>query len=427
MRAGVVFTQTAWTLRCLGALLMFPPAHLYAQVHGLEVRPVDYEVRSEEPRHPVTIPFHITNATGRHQTLQARPVMPRQWRLITPELPFELAAGETTVRFVSFFIPEGTPAGDYPFTYEVSSRQQPAVRDAYTISIQIAPMPKLQVAPVQVPELIIAGDPYWAAFLIRNSGNVPLMITYAAQHSQAVPLAPESGRLHLAPGESKRVEVEVKTKPVEQPENDWLTVKAGLEEKKITKSITRPVRILPRVSGYEQRYHTLPAVFRVIGVMQERKGARHLGWQAELSGYGTLDEAGRRHIDFLFRGPDLRGEAIFGQIDEYRINYSDERWAMSLGDQVYGLSPLTELFRYGRGARAGYDAGQWGVQSYYMQDRFTTEAQEEIAVNAHYTPRPWTRLEVNYLNKQGPLASKARWPAIFTACAATWDGRRGST
>ena len=388
-------------LLCSLLVWLASPAPVHAQAHGLEVRPADQELISQEPRQVVTTVFRVRNGTGQAGSFEARSLLPPGWRLITPEFPFELAAGATTLRFVSFFIPENAAAGDHPFTYEVIHRRQPAIRDAYTLRVQVLPVLKLQVNPLESPDFVVSGDPYQAAFLIQNSGNTTITVEYKLTSSRSNSLQPGTGTVTLKAGEARRVAVEVKTGAIQRPERDSLTLTAQIVGKEVSERQTSTTEVLPRVTGAEQRFNTIPATLGLGYVMRDQNGKRSAGWQVDLAGAGTLDEAGEHNIAFRVRGPDIQSQIGLGLQDEYWVEYWSANFKLSLGDRLYALSPLTESGRYGRGARVGYALGGLRLDAYHMEDRQTSNPTQQTAVSASHPIGERIRLGVNYLDKQG--------------------------
>jgi len=383
-------------------LLLAFPTLLHAQAHGLEVRPAERELFTVEPRQVVTAAFTVRNATGRRAELEPGLVLPPGWRAITPELLFELANGETAVRLVSFMVPETAREGDYPVTYEVRDRQQPAVREAYTVRVRVLPLPKLQVLPLEMPEVVIAGESYQASFLIRNTGNAPMQVEFQAQSAQGGKADPQAGTLKLEPGESKNVAITVETPKLKRRDREHLTVTVKVPGTTLSDSANSATHIVPRISA-DDAYHNLAAQASLSYVSRDADGSRSSGWQTQFSGAGTLDEENTKFVSFMLRSPDTRADGSFGLMDEYWLDYKDESTALTLGDRTYGLSPLTELARYGRGARVGYEKKNWGLSGYELEDRFSLKPKRQTGVNAYYHLTPDTRVDANYLDKRDDL------------------------
>ncbi|MPM62004.1 hypothetical protein SDC9_108869 [bioreactor metagenome] len=148
-------------------------------------------------------------------------------------------------------------------------------------------------------------------------------------------------------------------------------------------------------------YHRIPASL-TLKSMGRRDTKDSDGFDIELEGRGTLEEGGRRWIDFSLRGPDTHEKGLYGERDEYYINYFDPDLDFRLGDQSYGLSHLTSYSRYGRGIEAFYhpENSFYGLGTYYVKNRFTTPDWEESGVYIKGAFSPQAQWKLNYLQKE---------------------------
>lgn len=326
------------------------------------------------PRTVVTVALRVTNHSGAAGEFEAGVALPQGWRLITPAQSFTLARGASVVRMVSLFVPESAAAGEHAFVYTVASRKQPALLGSCSVPVRVASAVKLQLTLLDMPELVIAGEPYTGTFVLRNSGNAPVTVDYKAYSSRGYRVDLPAGELTLEPGASSALKIRVATESVQALERDWLVVVAQGAGGDTSERATGVIKVVPRVTGTERRYNTIPATVGVRVAAQDKDGKRTLGTQAELLGGGKLGDSAERSLHFVLRGPNTTGQSVFGQPDEYRVDYTDRGLAVSLGDLSYGLSPLTESGRYGRGAAASYQAGDLSVRGYVAKDRFTQSA-----------------------------------------------------
>ncbi|WP_041646004.1 NEW3 domain-containing protein [Aromatoleum aromaticum] len=386
--------------RALAWLLLLCWVEVFAQAHGLRVQAVDHELASVEPRHVVTLAFSVGNDSERAQELEPRLQLPPGWRAVTPDLPFTLAPGETTVRFVSFVVPDGAPAADHAVRYLVRNRLQPELFAEHTVSIRVKAMRCLEVAPLDLADAVISGQPYRAVFVVRNAGNAAVTVDFRARSSLGHPVAPAEGRLELAPRESRELALDVRTEALPRLGFDQISLNVG-DGTELSAQASRAVKLLPVGGGGESLYRTIAGQARLIYLAQDRDGEIKTGWQTELSGAGAIDEAGERHVAFLLRGPDARHAATFGRWDEYRFEYTSKGLAVGVGDLAYGLSPLTEYGRYGRGVQASYTSGAWDFGLYEMGDRFTDTGNRQLGARASRALSASSRLGLNYLAKSG--------------------------
>jgi len=105
---------------------------------------------------------------------------------------------------------------------------------------------------------------------------------------------------------------------------------------------------------------------------------------ADIVGQGYLDNKNTKSLSFKLRGPDRRGKPLFGINDEYFIEYISPKLKLSLGDNTYKLSYLTEYSRYGLGGSAEYAFKKFSVGSFINYPRFNSEIKREISFYAGY-------------------------------------------
>jgi hypothetical protein len=397
----------------------------WAQSPALEIGAASAAGTDAAPRSITTVALRITNNSGAAGEFEARLALPQGWRLITPEQPFTLARGASVVRMVGLFVPEAAAAGEHTLAYTLASRSAPAVQGKYSLAIRVAPSVKLKLTLLDMPDMVIAGEPYTGTFLLHNKGNAPVTVDYKAHSSRGYVLDLPAGEVTLQPGNSRTFKLRVVSEPVAAIERDWLVLAAQARGGSAMERATGVIKVVPRITGSEQRYNTIPASagLRVVG--RQKDGQRGSSIQAEIIGGGKLGDGGERYLDFLLRGPGAASKSVFGRLDEYRVEYRDASVAVGLGDLNYGLSPLTELGRYGRGVSASYQAGSATLRAYAMKDRFSRPAlaapglpvSEAGRLNALNRPLPdtavteqalgigyaygdTTRFDMNYLRKR---------------------------
>jgi hypothetical protein len=391
---GGLAAVAVWLL----ALLAMPLA--LAEGTGLLVQPTGPRLFTVDPREVVTLVVRVTNRTNEAVQLEGQLSLPRDWRAITPEFPFQLAAGASAMRLVSLLVPESTPAGEYRVGYQVRARENPNIRDGLSLAVRVRPVFKLQVDVVHVPSLAIAGEPYQAQFQISNYSNAALAIGFAANSSRDSAIEPPAGQMTLAPGESRPMELTVQPPAVDEPVRDEISLTASAVEQGLSDTAKRSVETLPRVTGEERPYHHMQTLFtkRLGGSWGEDGG--HQGVQLEWQGAGPFDEDGERFLSFLIRGPSLEDETIFGQRDEIYLDYQGRFFDLALGDRSFGLSPLTESGMSGRGVGMGWHGEQSQASVYFVRDRFDDDGGHQAGIGIGHWLRDNWWLGLSLLDKE---------------------------
>jgi hypothetical protein len=110
---------------------------VFANEDGIEVRPHDKERIETEKQKIVTTFFVVSNKSAVVQEFIAEVQLPKTWKCITEDFPFELDVNQTDIKIVSFYIPATVKAGEYKVTYRMRGRKYPSFSDSYTITVVV--------------------------------------------------------------------------------------------------------------------------------------------------------------------------------------------------------------------------------------------------------------------------------------------------
>jgi hypothetical protein len=414
--------RSIWTCVSLGlALLLAGSGPCRAQSNGLQVRPADGERFSHQPREVVAVTFMVRNVSGRSIEAEPHLILPPGWRPMTPDFPFTMGERDAALRLVSFVIPERAAPGEYPVTFEVRDRQQPGVSDAYTVKVQVLPAVGLQVLSLEMPDFAIAGERYRSTFLIRNVGNAAITAKFTARSAQGAAPEPRTGTVSLDPGESQNIAIESVAPKLKRRATELLTLNVEVVGTPMRQMAHGETQIVPRISP-DDAYHTLATQVGLSVVGRDAGGSHTTGLQPAVWGAGTLDEQNTHYVSFNVRGPDSRSRGSLGSADEYWLRYEHRNLTAGLGDDSYQLSPLTELGRYGFGAKLGYQGGRWGFTGFRMRDRFSSNGVEETGLDTYYRLTRDTVVDVDLLEHVGgefpgkiaSLRSQTRWSSLIS-------------
>ncbi len=125
----------------------------------------------------------------------------------------------------------------------------------------------------------------------------------------------------------------------------------------------------------------------------------------ELCGGGVIDEDSCRWVDYEVRLPSKDRSGVYNQIQIVRGAVGEgDVWAVEGGDTVFGLSPLTERWRFGRGLQGFGAYDQFEAGGMYVAHRDEDwDGPREIGGYLMWRPNCRTFFSWNYLHKS-PLA-----------------------
>lgn len=392
---------------------------LVAAEKGVEVSLSGEELLKTEPRRIVTTAFLITNKNSQPREFTSEVNLPEGWTLVTRDFSFALDANESEIRLVTFFIPQAALARKHQITYWVKEKESP-FKGFSTAYVTVLPVNKLEVKLLESPEYVVAGEDYQATFVVINESNIENTVEIKIDSGEDLPFMVESEKLKLAPGESKTITVVVKTdKKTRKILNHCLRLTARVfKNKEIKDQAASLVEIIPRITvEVKKQFNRIPSVITLSPKNEDGKS----GLQTEISGSGTLDEEGKRHIRFFLRGPDIQDksslshpdiyhatlwakdyELHLGEREESFFRYWKENYELHLGAHHYGLSPLTENNRHSWGIKGRVNLDNFSLGAYYAEPRWIESGEKQTAGHLDYLIRNKYKIGLNYLKESKP-------------------------
>lgn len=349
--------------------ILFSSSYAYDGNGELQVRSAQLGFLKTEPGQIVTTSFLISNNTTWEQDITETVRLPVGWQdMASDGLSTRLRPGEQGVRLVAFLVPEGSPAGLYHVVYTVRSGWDYKVTDSDSISVLVSSVVKFEIMVEEKPEAVTAGETYHVRLSLLDKGNDKTRVKLNVKSNPSYPVRIEPSELSLDGGKPRPFSVEVKTdKKLRWKTKNFLEIAAEADDSVVVRKTVR-VEVVPRVAAQFDPHHKLPVQVGLIAAGRDRDSE----FQAEISGQGSLDEAGKTRVDFLFRGPDIQEITRLGKRDEYWLSYRQRNLGLYFGDRSYRLSPLTERSSYGRGAEAKIHTRKFGLGAFYLKSRWGT-------------------------------------------------------
>lgn len=271
-------------------------------------------------------------------------------------------------KILSLFIPGNTKSGDYNVVVESFLRGEKLPFGTVTIPLSVKPKYGISVHKQYTPEFLVSGDTLGLKFFITNHSNMEVSVNAYISSSNKT-----ETRFYKIPMDSS-VNVSF---TVKAPENltfqsrNFISLSASVNERPETEvSESYLIDFLPDRDVKFDRFNRYPVKLAALAVATNRRGSFEYAYMYDVSGDGFLNEEKRRKLEFHFRGPDRRGNPLLGLNEEYFFNYSSPKTQISLGDNNYRLSDLTESSRYGRGGEIAQKLGKLSVGAYFHMPRY---------------------------------------------------------
>jgi len=367
------------------------------QAQRIDVQPAAGARVETRPGKVVTVSMRVSNNSSSLVRFEPSLVLPRGWRAFKKESSFELPAGASDIRLISFSLPAETPPGGYEVRYGVKDAADPAITAQASVAVVVTFVQQLELRLLELPRYVVAGDRYAAFFLVTNKGNAASGIRLLPRSSSTFPVQVDSSRVQLRPNETRQLRVVVQTDPeATQKVQDVLEIIAMSDRDSLVAARTSgSVEVVPKVTGTEERFFAFPLEVRLRGAGERTTR----GAQVEIMGSGALGEGRRDRLDVLLRTPDIQQRSLLGQRDEYRISYQSDGYELYAGDKNYSLTPLTEFNRYAFGAGGKATFSRVTLGGFYNETRFLVPIQKERGGFLSYRLGERSELGLNYLRK----------------------------
>ena len=387
---------------------------------GVEVRAVSPSLQESVPGSVLSLSFQVSNPGQTEQELVEALVLPPGWQAIIPPSRFVLGRLESTSRITAITVPQGARAGHFEITYSVQGQANPAIRDSETVAVQVPAISSLSLVVEEKPDYVVAGRPFDVGVRLTNGGNAPARVRINAESRMPGTHAlVDHTEVDVPSGGSQALKITVSTDPKARRQDTQYVVVRAVDEK-VAQSIaalTIAMNVYPRASAANEMQLTIPTELS----LSTTAGGGATGLDGAWQGAGWLDEGRTRHVEFLLQKTNVSQDNQFGLRNELHLNYASPTLDVRLGDQAYGLSPLTQDLSYGRGAGVDYrTAGRTSLGAYLLGPAPGSSVDTSAGAYLRYalSPRLWAKL--NMLSGPGPVVGQAPGGR-----AATWSAEAG--
>jgi hypothetical protein len=348
------------------------------------------------PDEIINIPFFIRNQTENSIQIETQISKPEAWSLITQAEPSVLKPSEQKFSVVSIQIPSGYAVGNYNITVSVSDAESGETLAASQTGIKVNEVEKISLQLVESPGHVLAGEKHEAKYLLTNEGNTDKNIFLETSRCD-VEGTPE---ISLSPGESKEVIVFVQTsEELTNSQKHFCTVRALLSGE-VMESISQSMMIFPVKNAKKDLFFRYPVTASATYLATNQDENYQSAWQFELAGSGSLDPAGKHQLEFLARGPNSSNLSFLGLYDQYYISYASKNLELTVGEQSYSFTPLTESSRFGLGVESKFILNNGLAFGYlFVKPRFYSEIQNEMAFYSQFEKDRNNKAGVYYVRK----------------------------
>ena len=351
-----------------------------------------------KPGEYFTLFLDVKSANYLENTVDVLITLPKDWRILMSKKP-SVFKGQQSVKFIYTIAASGlAPKGVY--NLEISVVGEGYKTENKTQGIEVERVQHLEILTLNVPEYIKEGDTLTTEFVVQNSGNTTERIILKTFHGKiklpkADTLIGNSKKLtslkHKRKAGVKNNEIENKVDSVTVKPNESLRVKVvqiipistrdswitSSDLQVIMKDLTHPISKTVSISVYSNKTKESDPYLRFpieIGVWYSNFmiGNKYVpSYQYDIRGKGNIDFAKKHYFNFIVHGPNQFNVPYTSSYDQYSVEYIyKKRTTITVGDYTVRVNSLTELGRFGRGARFDQSFKKIDFSLFYVNPRF---------------------------------------------------------
>lgn len=323
------------------------------------------------------------------------------WRQIMDYSSNLIEKNASLTKIISIHVPKSAKAGDYSIEWGVFEKPGNQIVGKVTIPIRVLPNYQISVEKLSSTSYLFSGDTLNAKFSIRNLSNADVTVTANIIYSTK----PEIRYFNIPQDSTVITNVSVITpKDLEHYSQQRVAMIATVKDKPETSSAsTLYFDIIPSDKVKFDGYNRYPVKFSTVLASSNYTQKRIYGAMFDIRGNGYIDENQEKKLEFHLRGPDRRGNPILGLNDEYYLIYNTSKLNISLGDNDFDLSELTESSRIGRGVQVQYNFNKISFGSFYHMPRYYPLIRQIYSFYTNYKLGNVIGLSAGYLAKTDTL------------------------
>lgn len=349
------------------------------------------------PGDVINIPFFVENIDSAALSVALEFEKPENWNSITKLELQHLNASEKKFMVISIRVPNACAVGDYSLFVNVNSSETGRQIAQGVIVVQVNEIENISIELVEAPENIYAGETYRAHYLLKNNGNSVKSVFVETTNCDV----DGESNVRLKPGESVKVSV---VKEISEEllamRKEFITVRA-VTSGEAKDRVFHPLFIFPIKSIKKDLFFRFPIDASASYLATNQNNTFESAYQLELSGEGYLDQAENHHLEFLLRGPNNSSLSYLGLYDQYYFGYANKNLELTVGEQSYKFTPLTESSRYGLGVENKVKLNNGLAFGFvYVKPRFYEEIENEMAIYTQFEKDSYNKIAFYAIQKK---------------------------
>ncbi|MBO6517865.1 MAG: hypothetical protein JJ975_15070 [Bacteroidia bacterium] len=348
-----------------------------------------------QPGSTHTIVLNLQNSSSDTLTLKLKKKLDRPLRALIFAPKIVVYPNKPKNVLIPISIPRTTGSGEYNMSFTLLDNGKSV--GSQKTKFSIAKITDIKVDLISRPTYARSIDTINARFMIINDGNAREQLTMRSENG----LIRGPNIISIPPDSTIFVDLRItndpKTYEVEDQLIDLFCQISGLQQSVGDQEI---IKVYPARTLKIDPFFRFPVTTNFNYITQNINGEYvNSLFQFQITGKGPLDVDKKHHVNFSYRGPGAVRITRLGNFSQKFVGYTGPKLDVFIGEKTFGLSELTENFRFGTGLDIGArPTDKLAVRAYYNRPIFQPEIREQVGSSVSYSLKKKYTYQVNTLN-----------------------------
>ena len=348
-----------------------------------------------KPGKTQTIVLNVANKTKDTLDLRLDLKIPKPLRALIFNKKVNLLPNKSSPLLIPISIPRATTSGNYSLEFGI--KQDGKSLATQKVSFAIAKITDVNVELIEYPPYARSVDTIKARFMIMNNGNAPEQLLLTSRNGII-----KAKKLQTIPADSTVfIDMWILNDPKTYEVEDQL-IDLFCDITDISQSVgdQEIIKVYPARTVKVDPFFRYPIYVNASYFTQNTNGAFYNTiTQYQISGKGPLDINKKHNLNFAYRGPGAVRITRIGNFSQKFVHYSTNKTNVFIGEKTFGLSDLTENFRFGTGIEFNTKVHKtFSFGGYYNRPIFQPEIREQFGSFVSYHTQKQYTYRINSLN-----------------------------
>ncbi len=348
-----------------------------------------------QPGKSQTVVLTATNTTSDTLQLRLSFDIPKPLRALLFNKKVTILPKQAKTILVPISIPRSTNSGNYNLSFALTENGKKVVEKKVTIDV--AKITDVKVELIEYPTYARSIDTIRTRFMVMNNGNSTEFITFRSDNGII-----KSDKNQKIPADSTVfIDMWILNDPkTYEVEDQLIDLFAYIAETEKSVGDQEIIKVYPTRTVKVDPFFRFPITANMSYFTQSTNGEYYNSlFQFEISGSGALDVDKKHHLTFSYRGPGAVRITRIGNFSQKYLHYNTLKTNLYIGEKTYGLSELTEGFRFGTGVEFNTLLKERvAFGGYYNRPIFQPEIREQFATFVTYYTKKRYQYRINTLN-----------------------------